>query len=230
MTITLYELTGRDATRPFSPHCWKTVMSLAHKGLDWSSVPTPFTAIPSIAEGAKTVPVIRDGERLVTDSFAIALYLEEAYSDRPSLFGGEGGIALSRFVEQWAFTRIHSVLGMAAIMDIHDCLAPEDQAHFRTTRETRFGMPIEEVREKGTGMLDQLDARLEPLRAMLKHQPFLGGKSPLFADYIVFGAFQWIRVTMPRPLLKPEDPVLEWFESCLDLYGGIGRSVPSAAA
>lgn len=32
MTILLYDLVGRDATRPFSPQCWKIVMALAHKG------------------------------------------------------------------------------------------------------------------------------------------------------------------------------------------------------
>jgi hypothetical protein len=32
MTILFYELVGRDTTRPFSPHCWKIAMALAHKG------------------------------------------------------------------------------------------------------------------------------------------------------------------------------------------------------
>jgi glutathione S-transferase len=90
MTILLYDLVGEDASRPFSPHCWKTTMSLAHKGLDYRRVPTPFTLVPAVEGGAsKTVPVIRDGDTVVADSFAIALYLDEAYPERPSLFGGE---------------------------------------------------------------------------------------------------------------------------------------------
>ena len=88
MTILLYDLVGEDHSRPFSPHCWKTTMCLAHKGLDYRRVPTPFTSVPNVEGGtSKTVPVIRDGDRVVADSFTIALYLEETYPDRPSLFG-----------------------------------------------------------------------------------------------------------------------------------------------
>ena len=67
MTILLYELVGHDAARPFSPHCWKAAMALAHKGLDFESVPTPFTAVPSVEGGvSKIVPVIRDGDKTVS--------------------------------------------------------------------------------------------------------------------------------------------------------------------
>ena len=94
MTILLYDLVGEDHGRPFSPHCWKTTMCLAHKGLDYRRMPTPFTSVPAVESGmSKTVPVIRDGDRLVADSFAIALYLDDAYPERPTLFGGEGGVS-----------------------------------------------------------------------------------------------------------------------------------------
>ncbi len=82
-------------------------MSLAHKGLDFEERPLAFTAIPGIENGfSKTVPVLRDGDRLVKDSFDIAVYLDEAYPDQPSLFNGEGGKALSRFVESWSQTQL----------------------------------------------------------------------------------------------------------------------------
>lgn len=229
MTIRLYELVGSDAARPFSPHCWKIAMALAHKGLSFESVPTRFAEVKAVEGGAGFVPVLRDGETVVNDSFAIALYLDEAYPDRPSLFKGEGGKAMARFVEGWAFAQLHSVLGMAAILDIHVCLDPADQAHLRTSREARFGMRLEEASKVGADRLESLSARLEPLRAMLRHQPFIGGESPLFADYIVFGTFQWIRIVRPEPVLESDDPVNRWFEACLDLHEGLGRRVPAAA-
>jgi hypothetical protein len=40
MRILLYELVGSDPRRPFSPHCWKIAMALAHKGLAFECVPT----------------------------------------------------------------------------------------------------------------------------------------------------------------------------------------------
>ena len=72
-------------------------------------------------------------------------------------------------------------------------------------------------------------ASLEPLRSMLTYQPFIGGASPLFADYIVFGALQWARIASPYRLLDEGDSVAQWFERCLDLHGGIGRQVAAAA-
>jgi glutathione S-transferase len=230
MTILLYDLVGSDPARPFSPHCWKAAFALAHKGLAFESVPTPFTAVKGVEGGVcGTVPVIRDGERVVGDSFAIALYLEETYPDRPSLFEGEGGKAAARFIERWSQLTVHPFLGAAALMDIHDRLAPEDQAHFRTTREARFGRPIEDVPADRDSHLQGFRAKLEPLRSMLTYQPFIGGDRPLFADYIVAGAFQWLRVISPYKVLADDDPVGVWFERCLDLHGGLGRRVSAAA-
>lgn len=131
MTRLLYALAGADKARQFSPHVWKTVMSLAHKGLDYETVPVGFTEIPAIEGGSTTtVPVLRDGNRLVRDSFDIAIYLDEAYPDRPTLFGGEGGRAMARFIETWSQSTLHMAVTRIAILDIHDMLGPADRAYF----------------------------------------------------------------------------------------------------
>ena len=226
MTRILYTLCGRDERRPFSPHAWKTVMALAHKGLDFEERPTPFTEISKLENGfSKTVPILRDGDRLVRDSFDIALYLEEAYPDRPTLFGGEGGKALSRFVEGVSQTLVHPVLSRLAVKDIHDMLAEPDQIYFRTTREAYLGRKLEEFPPMREAEIDNLKQRLEPIRHTLKHQAFLGGATPLFADYIVFGALQWLRVTTGPLPLSLGDTALQWYERCLDLFDGVGRKV-----
>lgn len=230
MTILFYDLVGHDAKRPFSPHCWKTKMALAHKGLDATKVPTRFLEVPKVEGGvSKTVPVIRDGERVVADSFAIALYLDEAYPERPTLFGGEGGKATARFIERWSQLTIHPYLMTVLLTDLHSMQDEANRAYFRESREQRLGKRLEEVvagRDEG---LAGFRASLEPLRSMLSYQPFIGGTSPLFADYIVFGALQWARVASPYQLLETGDGVAEWFERCLDLHGGIGRQVAAAA-
>ena len=72
MVRTLYGLCGADH-RPFSPHVWKTMLSLAHKGLDYDRQFVGFTQIPSIENGTTAlVPVLRDGNELIRDSFDIA--------------------------------------------------------------------------------------------------------------------------------------------------------------
>lgn len=230
MSRRLYTLCGADPDCRFSPHCWKVVMALAHKGLDFEDVPTPFTAIPGIEGGfSRTVPVLSDNGRLLRDSFQIALYLEETYSARPSLFRGEGGMALSRFIEGYSQRLVHTSLMRIILKDIHDRLAPADQAYFRESREKLLGMTLEDVDARADAELEVLGDRLGPMRHLLKYQPFLGGEGPLFADYILFGAFQWARVSSPKPLLRTGDVVHDWFERCLDLHDGRGRAMKAAA-
>ncbi|MDX3927249.1 MAG: glutathione S-transferase family protein [Shinella sp.] len=225
----LYALSGADRQRPFSPHVWKTMMSLAHKGLDHDIETVGFTMIPKLENGCtKIVPLLRDGERLVSDSFAIALHLEETYPDRRSLFGGEGGRATARFVEAWSQTTLHPMVTRIAILDIHAMLAPQDQAYFRESREARLGKSLEAAAQEGREDAAAFAGKLQPLRHMLQSQPFIGGESPLFSDYIVFGALQWLRIVSPVKVLEPDDPAALWFERCLDLHGGLGRSVTAA--
>ena len=104
-------------------------------------------------------------------------------------------------------------------------LDAEDQAYFRQSREARYGKPLEDVSAGRDAGLAAFRASLEPLRSMLAYQPWIGGESPLFADYIVFGAFQWVRVISPFQLLAEDDPIVEWFGRCLELHGGLGRKV-----
>ena len=229
MTRLLYALAGADKARQFSPHVWKTVMSLAHKGLDYETVPVSFTDIPAIENGCTaTVPLLRDGEKLVRDSFVIALYLDEAYPDRPSLFGGEGGKAMARFIENWSQSTLHMAVTRIAILHIHDLLGPEDRAYFRRSREERLGASLEDIAAAGRAEVEGFAKKLQPLRNMLKVQPFIGGEAPLFPDYIVFGALQWLRTTAGAKVLEANDPVALWFARCLDLHGGVGHRVTAA--
>ena len=229
MSIILHELVGADTSRPFSPHCWKVVMALAHKGLPFERNNVCFTKVPELEGGvSKTVPVIRDGSQVISDSFMIAAYLEETYPDKPSLFGGDGGQAMARFIESWTNTVLHGAMRDIALLDIHDALAPVDQEYFRSSREARMGVTLEQVAEGRAKALEALPATLLPLRVTLKSQPWIGGSSPLFADYIVFGALQWVRLTAGVKLVEDGDPVGDWFERCLDLYDGLGRSAPAA--
>ncbi|TCL96791.1 glutathione S-transferase [Rhizobium sp. PP-WC-2G-219] len=229
MTRTLYGLCGEDRERPFSPHVWKVVMALAHKGLDCRFVPLGFTEIPKVEAGAtKMVPYLIDGEQAVVDSFAIARHLDATYPDRPTLFAGQGGQATARFVEAFSQTVLHPAIVRIILVDIHDRLAPEDRAYFRKSREAAFGKTLEEVVAAAPVERAAFAEKLAPLRFMLKRQPFIGGEMPLFADYIIFGALQWARIMSPQTLLEPGDAVSEWFERCLDLHDGLGRAIAPA--
>ena len=230
MSIVFYDLCGADPDRLFSPNCWKVRLALAHKGLPFETRPTIFTRIKEVADGfSRTLPIIADGDKLVRDSFVIATYLEDAYPDRPSLFGGDGGRSMARFVESWTFASVFPVLIRMIILDIHDQLDEADKPYFRESREKRFGQPLEDVQAGRDDRVDVFREALSPLRVMLGKQDFIGGDGPLFADYLIFGPLQWARVTSPVRLLASDDPVFGWFERCLDLYEGMGRRTAATA-
>ena len=228
MTITMYDLAGVEAERRFSPFCWRAKMALAHKGLAVETVPWRFTEKDKLPQpNAGRVPVIRDGDRVVHDSTAIADYLEEHYPDRPSLFGGETSCALARFVQNWTETVLHLGLIRLVLLDIYRHIGPEDQAYFRSDREKRFGTTLEEFVGDRTARLPAFRASLDPLRRTVERQNFLAGEDPGYADYIVFGAFQWARAISEFELLAVEDPVRAWRGRMLQLFDGLAGRAPA---
>ena len=55
------------------------------------------------------------------------------------------------------------------------------------------------------------------------------GEAPAFGDYILFGAFQWVRVISPFSLLERDDPVHAWRRRMLDLFDGLGEGATGYA-
>ena len=228
MTITLYDLAGAEPDRRFSPFCWRARMALAHKGLAVETVPWGFTEKDRLPQpNTGRVPVIVDGGTVVHDSTAIADYLEEHYADRASLFGGETGRALARFVQNWTETVLQAGIAPLVVLDIHRHSQPQDQDYFRRSREERLGRTLEEVVRDREARLPAFRASLDPLRRTVERQDFISGKAPAYADYIVFGAFQWARAISDFELLASDDPVRAWRGCMLDLYGGLARGTPA---
>jgi glutathione S-transferase len=228
MAITLYDLAGAEAERRFSPFCWRTKMALAHKGIEVETVPWRFTEKDKLPQpNGGRVPVIVDGGQVVHDSSAIADHLETRYSDRPSLFGGEAARALTRFVQNWTETVLQPGLVGFVVLDICRHAAPQDQAYFRQSREERFGRTLEEVVKDRNARLPAFRESLTPLRRTVERQKFLTGDAPAYADYIIFGAFQWARAISDFELLAADDPVAAWRGRLLDAFGGLARKSPA---
>jgi glutathione S-transferase len=224
MALQLFELVGTDDDRPFSPFCWRTRMALAHKGLQATSIAWRFTEKDAIAaHQSEKVPVLLDGDRAISDSWAIATYLEDTYPDRPSLFGGEGGRAMARMINWWSDTVVIAGMFPMIVADIYGHLAPADQAYFRQSREARFKKTLEEISSTRDRDVVAFRKSLDPVRLTLKSQPYLGGAAPNYADYIVFGPFQWARAISSFPLLEADDLIYAWRERMLDAFDGMAR-------
>jgi glutathione S-transferase len=228
MAITLYDLAGAEADRRFSPFCWRARMALAHKGLDVETVPWRFTEKDKLPQpNAGRVPVIVDGGQVVHDSTAIADFLEARYPDDATLFGGESGRALTSFVQNWTETVLQPALVGLVVLDIWRHAAPQDQAYFRQSREDRFRTSLENVVKDREQRLPAFRDSLAPLRRTLERQKFLCGEAPAYADYVVFGAFQWARAISDFELLAADDSVAAWRGRLLDAFGGLARRAPA---
>ena len=228
MALTFYDLEYADGRR-YSPFCWRTRLALAHKGLEAAVVPVRITDKETISfAGSKTVPVLVDGETTVADSWRIACHLEDAYPDRPSLFGGDIGRHYCRFINSWTDTVLLRAMFPVVGPELLASFLPADQEYFRPSREKREGMTFEEMKEQRPALLERLYQVLPPLRTTLSQQPYLSGEAPAYADFIVMAVLQWARCASPAPTVLPEDtPLYEWRERMLDAFDGLARSMPA---
>jgi glutathione S-transferase len=227
----LYDLAGQDDAVLFSPHGWRVRMALAHKNLDFRTEAWRFTEKDAISfSGQGTIPVLVDGDRVVVDSWKIAVYLDEAYPDAPALLGGPQGRAHALFVKSWAESVLQPGIVRQILLDLFEILHEGDKAYFRETREQRFGCTLEAFGAEADANLPQFRKSLQPLRMTVSQQPYLGGEMPSFADYIVFGAFQWARVASSKALLEDDDPIVDWRGRMLGLFGGLAEATPARAA
>jgi glutathione S-transferase len=207
-------------------------MALAHKGIKPEIRDILFSDIGNIRPGGDklTIPTLEDHGRLITDSWEIVRYLDQAYPQTPRLIapGAEGQVL--RFFQYWVQTTVHAGVARLVLLDLYNSLDPADQAYFRSSREKQYKMTLEEVQAGREDRLDAFRKSLQPMRLSLAQGPFISGEQPGYADYLAFGGFQWARLSSAYPTLATDDVVHAWFERCLDLYDGLGRKEAAAHA
>jgi glutathione S-transferase len=220
----LYELVlanGRSA----SPYVWRIRYALAHKAVQFESVPLGFTEIPATFGGRfRTVPVLRDGQELLAESWDIALFLDRT---RPHalLFASDSEVATTKLLDAWLHAEIMRRMFRIYVLDIHNAARPEDRAYFRESRERRLqGRTLEEFTADRLAQLPALREAFAPVRLQLKGTPFLGGARPNYADYMLLGVLQWVASIGTLPLFSHDDESMRsWLERCQSLCDGFGR-------
>jgi glutathione S-transferase len=111
------------------------------------------------------------------------------------------------------------------IMDLFNHLDQKDREYFRTSREQRLVVTLEQFGATRESKIKSFQQSLGPLNRTLKDQPFIGGDQPNYGDYIVFGAFMWARGVSPASLLEPNDPTAAWRARMLDRFA-VARNSP----
>lgn len=210
MSRTLYDLKSLDGRR-LSPFGQRVQLALRHKGLPLDKVePVRFVDKDAIAFAkSQTVPILVDGDKVVADSWRIANHLEDAYPDRPSLFGGEAGRALARYFNNWCGIWLTAEIASFILFDMLQHIDEEDRAYIRKTREPRFGR-LETLNETREERLPAFRKVLDPLRLTVKQNGNLHGTNPGMADFMVAAAFHWAEQSSAFALLDADDPLYSW--------------------
>lgn len=227
MTLTLFELGAREGAR-YSQFSWRATMALAHKGLkaEHNGVRVSDKAAIAFSKQDK-VPILIDGDDVISDSWRIAEHLEARYPLAPSLFGGDVGHALARFINAWVDRTLIGRLVPLIAVDIVTLLDESDAHYLRMQFERLFGKPLEELAAARDKDIVAFRKLLDPARAVMRSQPFLSGATPAYADYILFSLFQWARIVSAFEVLEPKDALAAWRERMLDLHGGLARKQTS---
>lgn len=227
MSLVFHERVGFEGRRP-SPFSWRIRYALALKGLlDTPAVTvreTRFADRPRIEalSGQRFVPVIEHAGRVVHDSWAIACHLEDAFPDRPSLFGGPVGRGLTRQLNLWCDTVLSPAVRPILAAEFPAVLDPGDRAYYRSSREAMFGCSLEAYAADRDGHLRRLRETAAPLEALLAEQPWIAGAAPAYADHIVFSVFQYARLGCTAELLPAGSALAAWRARMIALHDGLG--------
>jgi glutathione S-transferase len=222
MTITLYELAGADRSLRFAPHCWKSKLALAHKKLTYKTEPVWFTEKEKFAMSKQPLlPIITDGDKVVSDSWAIAEYLEATYPDAPSLFASDEAKVKAEAFHTWVSTALSKHVPGILILDLYNVIADQDKDYFRTTRENKIGKNLEDFAANPEKHIQGLQAELSPVRELLATQNYLGGESPDYRDICLLGTFMWVATLVTTEFLEKDDVVYAWYQRVLNDYSAV---------
>lgn len=228
MSRLLYDLAlADDNVRP-SPFCWIVKFALLHKALQFETRPVPFadkSKYPDPEYGM--VPVLVDNGEMVKDSGAIVQWLDRKYPQNP-LVSSKAERAAADFYSAWLGANLYPALRPYLTVRLHAAASEVDKSYFRTTREARFGVALEELATRFRS--EAVEAALGVLAAPLLNNRYLGGATPNLCDYLVMGPFMWQRAVTTSDFYKAPEPVLQWRERMLDHFGGYARSAKSAEA
>lgn len=222
MTITLYDLSGADRSLRFGPHCWKSKLALLHKQLSYKTEPVWFTEKDKFAMSEQPLlPVITDGDKVISDSWAIAEYLEATYPDAPRLFASDEAREKAEIFHQWASTSLSKHIPGILILDLYNVIADQDKEYFRRTREERIGTTLEAFAATPEKHIQGLQDELASVRGILATQNYLGGDKPDYSDICLLGTFLWIATSGTTEFLKKDDVVYTWYQRVLSDYSEI---------
>lgn len=225
MTIEFYELAAENTDIKFSPFVWRTRMALLHKGVEFESIAWQFKDRDT--KEHKTVPAIYDNGKMVSDSWEIAKYLDAQYPDKPMLMKDAEAEAHAQLVSNICNAMLFGTAVSMAIYPVSQIIDDESAAYFIETREAKFGKKLVDVNNEDKDAAKAALAKgLGIFEATLGTSDYLGGDSPTYADYTLFGVLKWIDVVAYRPVDESTN-VGKWFDRISAMYDGDAAKAPT---
>ncbi|HBL13386.1 MAG TPA: glutathione S-transferase [Cyanobacteria bacterium UBA11162] len=187
-----------------SQYSEKVRLILDYKGLAYRKIEvTPGVGQLEVfrISGQGQVPVLKDGDTVIADSTAIAMYLDRKYPDKPLIPTEPKERAQCLLMEEWADESIgpksrkvfYSALSQNP--SFRTSILPNDTPDFLKTIVGNVPSELFEVLGIGVGWgadsvkdaRDSLKQDLEALSLLLADRPYLVTDTPCLADFAVAG-------------------------------------------
>lgn len=215
-------------------------MALKHKELPFQVKSLTFSQIKPFIEQHKqqnpeirtnTVPLLLvydaqdELKTVVHDSWNIASYLEDQYESSPALFPGSRSTMepMTKFMSNYA-NQLVGVVAKCCVVDVYNALDESNKSYFKSSREERFGQSFDEIERAKEANIKVLNSNIAHIRYTLKHQKYIHGETVGYADYCLFGLFQWMRVVSPdvyeEVVTKNPDGLQRWMNELLNMHNG----------
>ncbi len=134
---------------------------------------------------------------------------------------------MTRCLNVWSDISLGAAIRRLIAADFIYCLAPEDRAYYRRSREAQFGCTLEAYCADRDRWLAEFAATIAPLEQTLSEQPYLAGAEPAYADYVVFSAFQYARLGNAHELLPDRTALRRWRDAIVARFDQLGDRYPA---
>ncbi|MFT3713461.1 MAG: glutathione S-transferase family protein [Archangium sp.] len=196
----------------YSPFAAKLRTILKLKNLACELVDVPYLDRSELVKltGALYVPVLQDGETVISDSARIVQYLEK--KGGPTMYGDP----LASVLEQWADEYFEEVAFKLACPGLEERMGRdqglEAKALFRLIKERRYGSGIiAQWKRDETQYREQTLTLLQPIVDTLKKRPWLVGDSVSVADAAVAGQLTMVEFAFPEFVAKHAPSLSAWY-------------------
>jgi glutathione S-transferase len=205
-----------------SQYSEKVRLILDYKGLAYRKIEvTPGVGQLELFQlsGQRRVPVLKDGTTVVSDSTAIAMYLDRQYPDKPLIPTDPKERGMCLLMEEWADASIgiksRKVLygALSQNQSFRTSILPNTTPDFIKTFVGAVPPEVLDILGAGVGYgadavkeaKDDLKQDLEALSLLLLDRPYLVTDRPCLADFAVAGLSMLLKFPTGPYLDLPED-------------------------